>query len=106
MAGVDFGDFSSSELVFKSGETVGAVRYTCVDIIDDEVVEDLETFQVQLSNDEGVVTFSIKNATVCIEEDPSDSKFKCNTEIKILSSILLESCKCYPGSQRCVCDRG
>ena len=61
-------------LVFNSGETAGAVRYTCLNVTDDEVVEDLETFQVQLSNDEGVVAFSIGNATVCIEEDPNDSK--------------------------------
>ena len=73
---MDFGDFSSDVLAFTSGETVGAVRYTCVDIIDDDTLEDLETFQVQLSNDEGVVTFSIGNATVCIEEGPSDSKLK------------------------------
>ena len=70
---------SPSTLTFISGQTVGAQRCIDVSILDDNLIEDDETFTLSLIaslTDESAVMFTAggNSTTITILQDPNDSK--------------------------------
>ena len=74
-----------SSIAFSSGESVNAMRTININITDDLIVEDDESFSVNITTADPVV-FGISTAQVTIVEDNSDSMSR-EEEIVLLSGI-------------------
>ena len=68
----DFVQISLRQLQFNTGDTNGATREVTVDIIDDDIIENSEDFQVKLVVVSGD-TISTDTATVTITDDDGES---------------------------------
>ena len=80
----DYGSVDSS-VTFSSGESVNATRTIHVNITDDLIVEDDESFSVTITSSDPVM-FGISTAQVTIIEDSNDSMSR-EEEIVLLYGI-------------------
>ena len=65
-------------LTFSSGQSVGGVQTTSVNILDDSSVENDEVFTVSINSMDPGVMLGISTAWVTIIEDSSDSMLPCS----------------------------
>ena len=67
----------NTQLNFTTGQTVGNMQCTNIQVLDDSVLESAETFTLQLVADDSnvvIITASAESAVVTIEEDPTDGR--------------------------------
>ena len=81
-------DVLSIVLTFSSGQSVGVVQTTSVDILNDSNVENDEVFTVSINSMDPGFMRGISTAWVTIIEDSSDSMLPC-------SAGLVCSCKSH-----------
>ena len=77
--GVDYAGPTPSEVTFRAGLSTGDQHCVVVTVIDDDFIEDEETFDIILNlppGDEASVVFNGADVTTfTIIQDPNDSKF-------------------------------
>lgn len=72
----DYGPLEGYPLVFQTGDAINSTACVDVDIIDDEVVELVETFSVSLDSDDPVIIDPIQEATISIIDNDSKSSYR------------------------------
>ena len=65
-------------VTFDSGQTVNSIQCFSVPLLDDEVLEDAQSFQVALFSFESfiIIPTGQDNLTIIINEDPSDGRLR------------------------------
>jgi hypothetical protein len=83
-AGRDFSSLNTS-LVFLPGDTIGSpARCVNISILNDDVVEATETFDVVVSSNSILQVTGATSVTVTINEDPADCEPLCYNLIKAI----------------------
>ena len=76
-ASIDYNSINVEEIVFTSGQTVNDTQCTPITILDDNVLEDTESFQITLSAMDPFISIpsTQDSIDININEDPLDGSF-------------------------------
>lgn len=69
----DFSNVAGSTVIFREGDANGATQYGIVSIVDDNIVETIETFTIRLTSiDSGLIPTVFESATIRIIDNDSE----------------------------------